>query len=421
MRALFKDIKGLVGYYENPPNFVAGEEMKQFPVMENAWIEVVGGKIIAAGPMSTCPKVPSGSSKPVVVNCKGRFIIPSWCDSHSHLVYANDRAGEFLDRLRGLSYEEIASKGGGILNSARALQKMPEDELFDLSLDRLLNVVKLGVGALEIKSGYGLTLKAEHKMLKVIKRLKSVSPIPLRATFLGCHAVPSEFNNSSDYTTHVIEDMLPLFKSEGLIDYVDAFCETGYFSLDDTERLMVAATGLGIKSKIHVNQFNMLGGVKLCVKNNALTVDHLEVINDSDIEALKSSMEGGSPTFPVALPLCSHFLGLPYTPGRKLVDAGLPLVLATDQNPGTSPSGDMTEVVRLGSIKMGLEPLEAIAASTINGAAAMELQSEVGTITPGKRANFILTRELNGLEDIPYRLNDVVVEKVFVNGEVWIG
>ena len=419
MRALFKDIKGLVGCYEKSPSFVAGNDMRKFPVLENAWMEVVGEKIVGFGAMSTCPKIPAGQS--VVVSCANQFIIPSWCDSHSHLVYADDRAGEFLDRLRGLSYEEIAAKGGGILNSARALQKLPEDELFDRSLDRLLEVVKLGVGALEIKSGYGLTFKAERKMLRVIKRLKSVSPIPLRATFLGCHAVPPEFDSSSDYTDHVIDRMLPEFVSEGLVDYVDIFCETGYFSTDDTLRLIDAATKLNIKCKIHVNQFNILGGVKLSVNAGVLSVDHLEVINDDDIQALKSSLKNDKPTFPVALPLCSHFLGLPYTPGRKLVDAGLPLTLATDQNPGTSPSGDMTEVVRLGSIKMGLEPLEAIAAATLNGAAAMELERIVGTITPGKLANFFITREMSGLEEIPYRLNDSVVEKVYVNGELWVG
>jgi imidazolonepropionase len=419
MRALFKDIKGLVGCYENSPNFVAGENMKNFPVLKNAWMEVVGEKIIGFGSMSTCPKVPSGKAQ--IISCTNRYIIPSWCDSHSHLVYANDRAGEFLDRLRGLSYEEIAAKGGGILNSARALQKLPEDDLFDCSLDRLLETVKLGVGALEIKSGYGLTLKAERKMLRVIKRLKQVSPIPIRATFLGCHAVPAEFNNSSDYTDHVISDMLPQFVSEGLVDYVDAFCETGYFSTEDVTRLIDAASKLKIKCKVHVNQFNILGGVKLCVNRGALSVDHLEIIDDADIAALKESLTSGSPTFPVALPLCSHFLSLPYTPGRKLVDAGLPLALATDQNPGTSPSGDMTEVVRLGSLKMGLEPIEAIAAATLNGAAAMELEDKVGSITPGKLANFFVTREMSGLEEIPYRFNDVVVDKVYVNGELWVG
>jgi imidazolonepropionase len=419
MRALFKDIKGLVGCYKNPPHFVAGDNMKHFPILENAWMEVVGEKITRFGPMSTCPKIPSGKAQ--IISCTDRYIIPSWCDSHSHLVYANDRAGEFLDRLRGLSYEEIASKGGGILNSACALQKLPEDELFDRTLDRLLDIVKLGVGALEIKSGYGLTLKAERKMLRVIKRLKQVSPIPLRATFLGCHAVPAEFDNSSDYTDYVLSDMLPQFVSEGLVDYVDVFCETGYFSTVDVARLIEASSKLNIKCKVHVNQFNILGGVKLCVKGGALSVDHLEIIDDSDITALKESLISGSPTFPVALPLCSHFLGLPFTPGRKLIDAGLPLTLATDHNPGTAPSGDMTEVVRLGSLKMGLEPIEAIAAATLNGAAAMELEDKVGTISPGKLANFFVTREMNGLEEIPYRLNDVVVEKVYVNGEHWVG
>ena len=418
MQTLFKDIKGLVGCYEISPPYLAGADMKQFPVLQNAWLTVEGKKITGFGPMSECPKCHGET-----VMCSGRYIIPSWCDSHSHLVYADDRAGEFLDRLRGLTYEEIAAKGGGILNSARALQKLPEDVLFDMSLDRLLDVIKLGIGALEIKTGYGLTLKAERKMLRVIKRLKAVSPIPLKATFLGCHAVPAEFDSSSDYTTHVIEDMLPEFVSEGLVDYVDIFCETGYFSLADTQRIIEAASALRIKSKIHVNQFNVLGGVELCVKNSSLSVDHLEVINDADIAALKTTLskDRTHPTFPVALPLCSHFLGLPYTPGRQLIDAGLPLVLATDQNPGTSPSGDMTEVVRLGSLKMGLEPIEAIAAATLNGAAAMELADSVGTLSLGKCANFILTREMSGLEEIPYRLNDVVVEKVYVNGEVWLG
>lgn len=418
MQTLFKDIKGLVGCYEISPPYLAGADMKQFPVLQNAWLTVEGKKITGFGPMSECPKCHGET-----VMCSGRYIIPSWCDSHSHLVYADDRAGEFLDRLRGLTYEEIAAKGGGILNSARALQKLPEDVLFDMSLDRLLDVIKLGIGALEIKTGYGLTLKAERKMLRVIKRLKAVSPIPLKATFLGCHAVPAEFDSSSDYTTHVIEDMLPEFVSEGLVDYVDIFCETGYFSLEDTQRIIEAASALRVKSKVHVNQFNVLGGVELCVKNSSLSVDHLEVINDADIAALKTTLskDRTHPTFPVALPLCSHFLGLPYTPGRQLIDAGLPLVLATDQNPGTSPSGDMTEVVRLGSLKMGLEPIEAIAAATLNGAAAMELADSVGTLSLGKCANFILTREMSGLEEIPYRLNDVVVEKVYVNGEVWLG
>jgi imidazolonepropionase len=419
MQALLKDIKGLVGAYKKAPHYVAGDDMKEFPVLENAWVSFDNGLILDFGLMSSVPDINPETTQ--VIDCSGRFVLPSWCDSHTHLVYANDRGGEFLDRLRGLSYAEIASKGGGIMNSARALRAMTEDELFDRSLNRLNAVISAGVGAMEIKSGYGLTLEGEEKMLRVISRLKEVSPIPLRATFLGCHAVPSEFSSSSEYTAYVISEMLPRFVEAGLVDYVDAFCETGYFSVEDTGKLMEAASKLGVKSKIHVNQFTILNGVEFCVNKKALSVDHLEVISDEDISALVEGMKSGEPTFPVALPICSHFLGIPYTECRQLVDAGLPLVIATDHNPGTAPSGDMLEAVRLGSLKMGLEPIEAIAAGTLNGAAAMELESEVGSITPGKRANILITKPMAGLEEIPYRLNDVVVEKVYVNGDCWVG
>ena len=416
MQTLLKDIKGLVGAFKNSPKYVAGSQMREFPVIENAWLSCDNGVITGFGTMDTCP-----SNAEKEVDCSGRYVLPSWCDSHTHLVYANDRAGELLDRLRGLTYAEIAAKGGGILNSAKALREMPEDQLFENSLDRLKSVISLGVGAIEIKSGYGLSKEGEEKILRVIKRLKEVSPIPIKATFLGCHAVPSDFNSAKEYTEYVVTHMLPEFVEKGLVDYVDAFCETGYFSVDDTSELIQAAFALGIESKIHVNQFTTLGGVELCVNNNVLSVDHLEVITDEDVEALKKSMENKVPTFPVALPICSHFLGIPFTESRRLVDEGLPLVIATDHNPGTAPSGDMLEAVRLGSLKMGLEPIEAIAAGTLNGAAAMELDNEVGSVSEGKRANFLITKELTGLEVIPYRLNDAVVEKVYVNGEVWVG
>ena len=416
MQTLLKDIKGLVGAYENAPHFLAGKEMKGFSVIENAWLSCDNGKIVGFGTMDSCPAFDG-----VEIDCSGKYVLPSWCDSHTHLVYANDRAGEFLDRLRGLSYAEIAAKGGGILNSARALREMPEEELFEKSLQRLKEVISLGVGAIEIKSGYGLSKQGEEKMLRVIKRLKEESPIPIKSTFLGCHAVPEGFDSASEYTDHVVSDMLPDFVSSGLVDFVDAFCETGYFSVADTGKLIDAASKLGVKSKVHVNQFTTLGSVELCVNNNALSVDHLEVITDEDVEALKASMKNDVPTFPVALPICSHFLGIPYTQSRMLIDEGLPLVIATDHNPGTAPSGDMLEAVKLGSIKMGMEPIESIAAGTINGAAAMELHNEVGTLTPGKRANFIITKPISGLEVLPYRLNDVVVDKVYVNGELWVG
>lgn len=419
MQSLLKDIKGLVGAYKKAPRFVAGEEMKQFPVLENAWLLFENGVITDFGTMDDCPEVNVETVD--VVDCTGRYVLPSWCDSHTHLVYANDRAGEFLDRLRGLSYAEIAAKGGGILNSARALREMSEEELLEKSVSRLQIVIASGVGALEIKSGYGLSKDGEEKMLRVISKLKEISPIPIKATFLGCHAVPEDFCSATEYTEYVVGQMLPDFVEKGLVDYVDAFCETGYFSVEDTSALVDAANKLGVKSKIHVNQFTTLGGVELCVNKNVLSVDHLEVISEDDIEALKRGMNSDLPTFPVALPICSHFLGIPYTESRRLVDEGLPLVIATDHNPGTAPSGDMLEAVRLGSIKMGLEPIEAIAAGTLNGASAMELDGEVGSITPGKRANFLITKEISGLEVIPYRLNDAVVDKVYVNGDCWFG
>lgn len=417
MQTLFIDIKGLVGAYKNSPSFLAGEQMKSFKVEENAWLLIEDDKILDFGNMTEVPDI-SGDAN--VVCLEGRYVLPSFCDSHTHLVYAKDRDGEFLDRLRGLSYEEIAAKGGGILNSANALREMSEDDLFKEAFERLSEVISLGVGAIEIKSGYGLSKDGELKMLKVIDRLKKMSPIPIKATFLGCHAVPAEFENATEYTSYVIDQMLPEFASMGLVDYVDAFLEKGYFSVEDTERLMVAAENLGIKSKIHVNQFNILGGIKSCVNINAISVDHLEVISDADVLALKESMNKDVPTFPVALPICSHFIGIPYTDSRRLIDEGLPVVIATDFNPGTAPSGDMLHAIRLGSLKMGMEPLEAICAGTINGAAAMELDSEVGTITPGKRANFIITSEINGLETIPYRLYANIVDKVYVNGSRWV-
>lgn len=417
MQTLFTHIKGLVGAYKNSPQFLAGDDMKGFSVAENAWLLVEDGKFLDFGPMAELPEV---SDDVEVVDVEEAYVLPSFCDSHTHLVYAKDRDGEFLDRLRGLSYEEIAAKGGGILNSAKALREMPEDELFEKTFERLSEVISLGVGAIEIKSGYGLSKDGEHKMLRVIKRLKEISPIPIKATFLGCHAVPSEFASASEFTDHVIESMLPDFAEEGLVDYVDAFLEKGYFSVEDTEKLVGAASDLGVKSKIHVNQFTTLGGIKSCVNNNVLSVDHLEVISDEDVEALKESMNNDTPTFPVALPICSHFLSIPYTDSRRLIDAGLPLVIATDFNPGTAPSGDMLHAIRLGSLKMGIEPIEAICAGTLNGAAAMELQGEVGTITPGKRANFVITKEINGLETIPYRLYANIVDKVYVNGSLWV-
>ena len=423
MRTLLKNIKGLVGVFDEVPRHVAGGEMAKFPMLDDAWLAVEDGVVVDFGEMSAFPGIADWSGL-TIVDAQRRYVIPSWCDSHTHSVFAKDRSEEFLMRLEGATYQEIAEQGGGILNSAKMLQAMSEDELFEDALVRIHAVMAQGVGALEVKSGYGLTFEAERKTLRVVARLKEALPIPVKATFLGCHAVPPEFPNAMAYTKHVVYDMLPALLSEGLVDYVDVFCEKGYFGVAETELLLNAAESHGIKSKVHVNQFNEIGGVNLCINKRSLSVDHLEVCGSEAIQALIEGVEAGSleethPTYPVALPGCSHFLGIPYTPARTLIDAGLPLVLATDHNPGSAPSGDMGMAVRLGSLKMGMTPLEAIAAATLNGAAAMELSHEVGALGRGHRANFILTKPLEGLQELAYRFTDPYVDKVFVNGEIW--
>ena len=425
MRTLLKNIKGLVGAFDEAPRDVAGAEMARFPVLEHAWLAVEGGRVVDFGSMDEFPGVADWSGLNIV-DAEGRWVLPAWCDSHTHTVFAHDRNEEFLMRLQGATYQEIADNGGGILNSAKALQGMEEDVLFEAAWNRVKQAIAQGVGAMEIKSGYGLTLEAERKMLRVVARLKEHAPIPIKATFLGCHAVPPEFQDAAAYTEHVVNDMLPALSAEGLIDYVDAFCEKGYFGIDETRMLIEAAQALGLKSKVHVNQFNDIGGVDLCVNLHSLSVDHLEVCGGEAIQSLIEGFERaedgeGAPTYPVALPGCSHFLSIPYTPGRALIDAGLPLVLATDHNPGSAPSGDMTMAVRLASLKMGVLPVEAVAAATLNGAAAMELSGEVGCLACGHRANFILTHPMAGLQDIAYRFTDAVVDKVFINGEIWEG
>ena len=425
MRTLVKNIKGLVGAFEEVPRDVAGSEMAKFPILHNAWLALEEGVVVDFGGMEDFPGIVDWSGLNIV-DAEGRWVLPAWCDSHTHTVFARSRSEEFLMRLEGATYQEIAERGGGILNSAKALQAMGEDELFEDALKRVHRAISQGVGAMEIKSGYGLTLEAERKMLRVIARLKEVAPIPIKATFLGCHAVPPEFENAAAYTQHVVTDMLPAFAAEGLVDYVDVFCEKGYFGVNETHALLEAANDLGLKSKVHVNQFNDIGGVELCVNQHALSVDHLEVCGSEAIQSLIEGFEraedgDGAPTYPVALPGCSHFLSIPYTPGRAIIDAGLPLVLATDHNPGSAPSGDMSMAVRLASLKMGVLPREAVAAATLNGAAAMELSHEVGALGRGHRANFIVTHPMEGLQDIAYRFTDAVVDKVFINGEIWEG
>ncbi|MDG2209029.1 MAG: imidazolonepropionase [Flavobacteriales bacterium] len=416
MRRLLKNIKGLVGAYEAPPSWLGGLAMGDFPVIENAWLAIEEGRIAAFGTMDSFPGIVDWSGLEIE-DCDGRYVLPAWCDSHTHLVYAADRGGEFLDRLQGKSYQEIAENGGGILNSARALRAMPESDLMADAVKRLSLAMDQGTGAIEIKSGYGLTVEGELKMLRIIQALKKESPIPIKSTLLACHAVPEGDWNASTWTDAAIKELIPAAIEQGLADYVDAFCETGYFSVEDLNKLLGAIQNSPLKAKVHVNQFSTLGGVAACVEHGALSVDHLEELSDDDLAALKTTLERNKqPVFSVALPGCSHFLGIPFTPVRRLMKAGLPVALASDHNPGSAPSGNMTLVVQLAIIKMGMLPLEAIAAATINGAAAMELSHEVGVIAPGWRANLLITKPLNGLEQIGYRFGENPVEKVLING-----
>ncbi|PWG04128.1 imidazolonepropionase [Polaribacter aquimarinus] len=409
MKLLFKNIKELIQVRDKNIAFVSGKEMKTLPTIKNAFLIVENGLICDYGLMKDCPKGHFSET----IDAAGKMILPSWCDSHTHIVYAGNRESEFVDRINGLTYEEIANNGGGILNSAKKLQKTSEDDLYQQSEVRLEEIIQLGTGAVEIKSGYGLTENAELKMLRVIKRLKENYPIPIKATFLGAHAIPNEFKNDKNgYLDLLIKKTLPKIAKENLADFIDVFCEKGYFSVDDTNRILEAGQQFDLQGKIHVNQFNALGGVKIGVENKALSVDHLEVMDTDDIEVLKNTK-----TMPVALPSCSYFLGIPYTPARKMIDSGLPLALATDYNPGSTPSGNMNFVLATACIKMKMTPAEAINAATINGAYAMNLENEVGSITKGKLANLILTKPINSYGFIPYSFGNHQIEKVFLKGK----
>ncbi len=411
MRTLFKNIKELIQVREQPVSFLAGAEMKVLPTIKNAFLLVENGIIADFGKMEKCPTILVDE----IIDTTGKMMLPSWCDSHTHIVYAGNREGEFVDRINGLSYEEIATNGGGILNSAKKLQETSEEDLYQQSKIRLEEVIQLGTGAIEIKSGYGLTVEAELKMLRVIKRLKENYSIPIKATFLGAHALPSKYkNNKQAYLQLLVDEILPVIAKEKLADYIDIFCETGYFTVADTEFILKAGKKYGLIPKIHVNQFNAIGGVQAGVNFNALSVDHLEVMRNEDIEALKNTN-----TMPVALPSCSYFLSIPYTPARKMLDAGLPLALATDYNPGSTPSGNMNFVVSTACIKMKMTPEEAINAATINGAYAMGLEKKVGSITIGKQANLILTKPINSYSFIPYSFGNHQIEKIYLKGEYW--
>lgn len=416
MKTLIKNIKGLVQFEEAEGPYkrqVAGKDMAQLPVLKNAWLALEGEQIVDFGTMDNLHGITDWSDLEVI-DAENRFVFPAWCDSHTHIVFAATREGEFVDRINGLTYEEIAAKGGGILNSARRMESASEEDLIADAMGRLREISLTGTGAVEIKSGYGLTVEAELKMLRVIKALKERSPLTIKATFLGAHAFPAEYKSDRQgYIDLIINEMLPQVQAEGLAEYIDVFCEANYFSVAETEQIVKAGIEHGLKPKIHVNQFNAIGGIAKAVELGALSVDHLEVMNPEDIEALK-----GSQTMPTLLPSCSFFLSLPYGPARDLMEAGLPVSLATDYNPGSTPSGNIPFVLSLACIKQRMTPEEAINAVTINAAKAMELDQTHGSIARGKKANLFITKPMPSYAYIPYAFGSEHIETVILNGEV---
>ena len=409
MKTLLINIKELLQVRENSIQMVSGKEMNVLPIINDAFLLIENNIIADFGKMENCPTI----SDAKIIDATGKIVLPTWVDSHTHIVYAGNRVQEFVDRINGLSYEEIANRGGGILNSAKKLNETSENEIYEQSKLRLEEVMQQGTGAVEIKSGYGLTVEGELKMLRVIKKLKENYPIEIKATFLGAHAFPKEFKEDhAGYIDLIINEMLPKIAEEKLADYIDAFLETGYFSVEETIKIMEAGKKYGLPAKIHVNQFTAIEGIKACVENDALSVDHLEVVTDEDIAVLKNSK-----TMPVALPSCSYFITIPYTPARKMIDAGLPLAIATDFNPGTTPSGNMNFVVAAACIKMKMTPEEAVNAATINGAYAMGISKTHGSITKGKKANIIITKPLTSFYQLPYEFTSNLIDKVMTEAE----
>lgn len=405
---LIKNIKQLLQVRKSDVKILSGNQMKELPSISDAYLLIENETIKDFGPMTQCPEIENAT----IIDATGKTVLPTWCDSHTHLVYAGNREQEFVDRINGLSYEEIANRGGGILNSAKKLNAMSEDQLYQESKVRLEEVMRLGTGAIEIKSGYGLTVEGELKMLRVIKKLSEDFPVAVKATFLGAHAFPTEFKeNHQGYIDLLCNELMPKISEEKLADYVDVFCETGYFSVEETTRIMECGKKYGLTPKIHVNQFTIIDGIKSAVEAGALSVDHLEVLNEKDIEALR-----GSKTIAVALPSCSYFISIPYTPARTIIDAGLPLAIATDFNPGTTPSGNMNFVVATACIKMKMTPEEAINAATVNGAYAMGLEESHGSITVGKKANIIITKEIASYYELPYSFGSNLIDQVYING-----
>ena len=410
MNLLVKNIGTIVGIDESGRTRVSGKAMGEITMLENAWLLTDGARIKDYGTMDSIP-AEEGCE---VIDARGGWLFPSFCDSHTHIVYAGSREQEFLDKINGLSYEEIAKRGGGILNSADRLHDTTEDELYRQAMERIDEIVSMGTGLVEIKSGYGLTLEDELKILRVIRRIKENAPLEVRATFLGAHAVGRAYKGrQSEYVEHVCNDMIPAVAAEGLADYVDVFCDRGFFTPEETAKIIGTGARYGLRAKIHANELAVSGGVEIGVAHNALSVDHLESMGDEQIEALR-----GSETMPTMLPGCAFFLGITYPPARKMIDAGLAVALASDFNPGTAPSGNMRFVVSLASIKMKMTPAEALNAATLNSACAMGESKEFGSITRGKMANFYITKPLPSLAFMPYAHQTPIIERVVLKGKI---
>lgn len=414
MQTLIFNIKKLVQVEEEPATWVAGSDMAKLRCIDNAFLLINGEQIVDFGPMSKAPDFASLAPDVLIFNAEGRMVFPSFCDSHTHIVYAGSRDIEYIDKIRGLSYEEIAKRGGGILNSARLLAQTSEDELYEQALRRVQEIIRFGTGAVEIKSGYGLNTESELKMLRVIRRLKETTPLTIKANFLAAHAVPEEYKgHQSDYVDLIINEMIPLVAADDLADYIDVFCDKGFFTVEDTERILMAGMKYGMRPKIHANEMANSGGIQVGVKYNALSVDHLEFTGDDEIQALFNSE-----TMPTVLPGAAFFLGMREAPVRKMIEAGLPVALASDYNPGSCPSGNMKFVMSLGCIKFRMLPEEVINATTINTAYAMGISSTHGSICRGKVANVFITKPMEHLEFMPYAFTSNLIDTVILNGSI---
>ncbi|MFH0896343.1 MAG: imidazolonepropionase [Bacteroidota bacterium] len=412
MAILIKNIKELVNTEKNPVPFRSGKAMQEMKTIKDAYLFIHEDRIVSFGKMKDLTPQPGKGVN--IIDAKGKMVFPSFCDSHTHLVYAGSREIEYVDKIKGLSYEEIAKRGGGILNSAKRLHAASEEQLIAEALPRLHEIMMLGTGAVEIKSGYGLNTKDEIKMLRVIKKLKTLSPLTIKATFLGAHAVPAEYKGKQkDYVELIINEMIPQVAAEELADYIDVFCDRGFFSMEETERMLMAGMKYGLRPKIHANELDYSGGIQAGVKYGALSVDHLEYTGEKEIKCLL-----GSETMPTLLPGAAFFLGMIYAPARKMIDAGLPVALASDFNPGSAPSGNMQLILSMGCIKYKMLPEEAINAVTLNTAYAMGVSDELGTIAVGKKANVFVTKSIPSVEFMPYSFGSNKVETVILNGMI---